>query len=78
MNEVINLNSDILKRKIRKKIQDMEDLILFNDKSGNHNDLIAYLHILFFDTIPMNELFENESDKRDKSGRECKNREYEY
>lgn len=58
MNEVINLNSDILKRKIRKKIQDMEELILFNDKSGNQNDLIAYLHILFFDTIPMNELFE--------------------
>lgn len=65
MNEVINLNSDVLKRKIRKKIQDMEELISFNDKSGNENDLINYLFILFFDTVSQNELFEIEQMKRE-------------
>lgn len=65
MNEVINLNSDVLKRKIRKKIQDMEELIHFNDKNGNENDLITYLFILFFDTIPKNELFEIDKIKRE-------------
>jgi hypothetical protein len=60
MNEVINLNSDDLKRKIRKKIHDMEDIILFNDKNGNTNDLESYIFLLFFDTIPKNELFDIE------------------
>ncbi len=60
MNEVINLNSDELKRKIRKKINDMEELILFNDKNENPNDLESYVYLLFFDTIPKNELFDIE------------------
>lgn len=60
MNEVINLNSDELKRKIRKKIHDMEELILFNDKNENPNDLESYVYLLFFDTIPKNELFNTE------------------
>jgi hypothetical protein len=60
MNEVINLNSDDLKRKIRKKIQDMEELIIYNDKNENPKDLESYIFLLFFDTIPKNELFNTE------------------
>jgi hypothetical protein len=52
MEEILELNSNTLKREIHKKIKLYEDMILKNEEQGNENDLITYITLLFYETLP--------------------------
>ncbi len=55
MNEVLELNSDKLKKEIRKKIVLYEDMIKKNYEEENYYDIREYATILFYDVLPTKE-----------------------
>ncbi len=57
MENVLQLNSDKLKREIRLKIQLYEKMLQSNIDKGNVHDLVEYIRILFYDTLPLSEKF---------------------
>lgn len=57
MENILELNSDKLKREIRLKIKLYEDMLRTNIENHNIHDLKAYVFLLFYDTLPLKEDF---------------------
>ena len=57
MENLLQLNSDKLKREIRLKMKVYEDMLQVNIENNNTHDLAEYIRILFYDTIPLQEKF---------------------
>jgi hypothetical protein len=58
MENLLQLNSDKLKREIRIKMKAYEDMLQVNIENNNIHDLKEYIRILFYDTIPLQEKFQ--------------------
>ena len=57
MENLLQLNSDKLKREIRLKMKLYEDMLQTNIEAKNIHDLRDYIFILFYDTLPLKEHF---------------------
>ncbi len=57
MENILELNSDKLKREIRLKIKLYEDMLQKNIENDNIHDLKDYVFLLFYDTLPLKEDF---------------------
>lgn len=93
MENILELNSDKLKREIRLKIKLYEDMLQTNIENHNIHDLKDYVFLLFYDTLPLKEHFkklmnqsnevkknvsnENETNKEEEEENETTNEENE-